>query len=53
MEETRNNPSMATGKSQEQEGEVILEAQRDKKKVHFATQMNICHLKNAELKPKL
>ena len=33
--------------------EVILEAQRDKKKVHFATLMDICHLKNAELDPKL
>ena len=30
---------------------VILEAQRDKKKVHFATLMDICHLKNAELEP--
>ena len=33
--------------------EVILEAQRDKKKVHFATLMDIYHLKNAELEPKL
>ena len=33
--------------------EVILEAQRDKKKVHFTTLMDICHLKNAELEPKL
>ena len=33
--------------------EVILEAPRDKKKVHFATLMNICHLKNAELEPRL
>ena len=33
--------------------EVILEAQRDKKKVHFATLMDICHLENAELEPKL
>ena len=32
---------------------VILEAQRDKKKVHFATLMDICHLKSAELEPKL
>ena len=32
---------------------VILEAQRDKKKVHFATLMDIYHLKNAELEPKL
>ena len=32
--------------------EVILEAHRDKRKVHFATLMGICHLKNAELEPK-
>ena len=31
--------------------EVILEAQRDKNKVHFATLMVMCHLKNAELEP--
>ena len=30
----------------------ILDAQRDKKKVHFATLMDICHFKNAELEPK-
>ena len=33
--------------------DVILEAQRDKKKVHFGTLIDICHLKNAELEPKL
>ena len=33
--------------------EVILEAQRDKKKVHFASLMDIFHLKNAELEPNL
>ena len=32
--------------------EVILEAQRDNKGVYFATMMNICHLKIAELEPK-
>ena len=32
--------------------EVILEAHRDKKKVHFATLVDTCHLKNAELEPK-
>ena len=31
--------------------EVTLEAQRDKKKVHVASLMDICHLKNAELEP--
>ena len=33
--------------------EIILEAQRDKRKVHFATLMDLCHLKNADLEPKL
>ena len=37
----------------ESKKEVILEAQRDKKKVHFATLMDICHLNNAELEPQL
>ena len=32
--------------------EVILEAQRDKNKVHLATVMDICHLKTAELELK-
>ena len=32
--------------------EVLLEAQGEKRKVHFATLMDICHLKNAELEPK-
>ena len=31
--------------------EVILEALKDKKKVHFATLMDMCNLKNAELEP--
>ena len=33
--------------------EVILEAQGDNKKVHFATLMDICHLKNAKSEPEL
>ena len=32
--------------------EVILEAQKEQRTVHFATPMDICHLKNAELEPK-
>ena len=31
----------------------ILEAQRDKKKVHLATLMDVCHLKHVELEPTL
>ena len=30
-----------------------MEAQRDKKKVHFATLMDICPFKNAVLEPKI
>ena len=33
--------------------EVIQEADREGKTVHFATLMDICHLKNAELEPQL
>ena len=33
--------------------EVVLQAQRGEKKVHFATLMDICHHKNAELGPKI
>ena len=33
--------------------EVILKAQRDQNKVHLASLMDRCHLKNAELEPKL
>ena len=31
--------------------EVVLEAQREEKKVHFATLMDICHIKKEESEP--
>ena len=31
---------------------VVLEAQKEKTTVHFASLMDICHLKNAKVKPK-
>ena len=37
MEKARDDPSMAIGESQDK-----------KKKVHFATLMDVCHVKNAE-----
>ena len=43
--------SLAVGKVKSRK-EVILEAQRDKRKVHFAILIDIGHLKNAELEPK-
>ena len=33
--------------------EVIQEAQKEQRTVHFASLMDICHLKNAELEPKI
>ena len=47
----RDDPSMEIGTVKSKK-EVVLEAQRDNKKVHFATLMDICHLKNAELELK-
>ena len=52
MEKARNNPSMATGESQEQEGGFSGNTKRKKKKVHFATLMDICHLEKSELERK-
>ena len=49
MEKAGANSSKAMEKRQE----VTLEAQRGKKKVHVATLMNIGHLKNEELEPKV
>ena len=32
---------------------VVLEAQRNKNKVQFASLLDLCHLQNAELEPKI
>ena len=53
MEEAADNSSIATGESQEQEGSYSRSTERHKKKIHFATLMDICHLQNAELEAKL
>ena len=42
---------MAADESQKQK-EVIAEARKVGKTAHFASLMDICHLKNAELEPK-
>ena len=47
------SPAWDLGKVKSKKEEVILEALRDKNRVHFASLMDICHLKNAELEPKL
>ena len=53
MEEARDNPSVAHGESQEQKRRLFSKHKETKRKVHFATLMNTCHLKNEEFKPKL
>ena len=53
MEEARDNPSMEFGKSQEQNRRLFWKHRETKKKVHFATLMDICHVKNVELEPKI
>ena len=53
MEKARDDSSLETGKSSKYKEEVILEAQKNNNEVHFATLMDLCHLKNAELEPKL
>ena len=52
MEKARDSSIMEFGKIQSKK-EVIREEQRDNKKVHFASLIDICHLKNAKLEPKL
>ena len=49
----RNDSSMATGESQDIKGRLLSKHKRDKKNVHFATLMDMCHFKNAELSPQL
>ena len=43
---------MTADESQKQKREVIDEARNEGRKVHFASLMDLCHLKNSELKPK-
>ena len=50
MEEARKVAGVAIDQSEKQK-EVILAAQEEQRIVHFATLMDICHLKNAELEP--
>ena len=51
MEDAREDASMATGQGKEQE-KVYLDAQKRNNKVHIATLMDICPLKNVEVRIK-
>ena len=53
MEEARDNSSMGFGKRQEQEGCYSGSTKRHKESPLCCTDGHICHLKNAELEPKL
>ena len=53
MEEARDNSSIGFGKKGKSKKEVILEAQRVKKKVHFSTLMDTCHLKKCGVRTQI
>ena len=53
MEKSSRRSQDGIWKKVKSKKEDILEAQRDKRKVHFATLMDKSHLKNAELEPTL
>ena len=48
---TRENPGMAADKIRNKK-EVIEEARNKGRKIHFASLMDLCHLKNSELEPQ-
>ena len=50
LETLQKNTGMAADESQKQK-DVIDEARKESKTVHFASLMDICHLKNSELEP--
>ena len=52
MEEAWDDSRLAVGEKVKSKKEVILEAQRDKKKVHFATLMDLCRLKKCGVRTK-
>ena len=51
LEKTGENSSMAADESQNKM-EVIAEARNKEKTEHFASLMDLCHLKNSELEPQ-
>ena len=52
MGKTKENPGMAADESKKQKKEVIDYAMNEVRKVHFASSMDLCHLKNSELEPQ-
>ena len=52
MREARKVASVALDQGEKQKGGYSRSTETDKKKVHFAALIDICHLKNGELEPK-
>ena len=52
MIKARKVASLAIDQSKDQKKKVILEAQKEKRTIHFGTLVDICDLKNTELEPK-
>ena len=48
----RKNASMAYDHRKQQKRDVFLEAQKERRTVHVAALMDICHIKSAELEQK-
>ena len=46
------NTGMAADKSQKAKKEVIEEARNKRRRIHFASLMDLCHLKNSEMEPQ-
>ena len=53
MGEAQNDSSLACGQNKEQEGGYSESTKSEKKKVHFATLRDICHLNHAGLEPQI
>ena len=52
MGDARKIASLAKDQSKKTKEEVLQEAQKERRTVHFSMLMDICHLENAELEPK-
>ena len=52
MGKTREDTGPAADESQKQKKKVIAEARNKGRKVHFASLMDLCDLKNSELEPQ-
>ena len=52
VRQARKVASLAIDQNKRAKREIILEARKEQRTVHFATLMDICHLETAQLEPK-